>query len=113
MIRGHLLRPADWSHIAMHRSGSLDVGLSTEGALRREEHTAVFLTKVVSRVWAAGEMFRRIADRCGLLSPFEVVIGIRNTNGARLESFAEGWGEMFDLRTALGCTESTYLSAAN
>jgi len=109
-LRGQRFDGNAWyRYVALHRNGAIDVGLSDEGGLSRDERRFVLLTPLVARIWASVEMFRRSAERIGLGGPVEFSIGIRNTGGARLSALAQGWNEAYDWRAGRECQDRALL----
>jgi hypothetical protein len=78
--------------LALHRHGGIELGRGNFAYQVRG--TRVFpLRQIVGLGWIAAALQSDVADRWRLNSPFELTVALRNTSGATLGSFAEGWAE--------------------
>lgn len=77
-------------YLALHQHGGVEVGISH---LTYEiSSLRVFgLRQIVGLAWAAAALQAEAVDRWKIAAPFELTVGIRNTNQATLGGFAEGW----------------------
>jgi hypothetical protein len=86
---------AGWRRfLALHRHGGIEVSRGNLTYPVRNTDTRVFpLREIVGLAWIAAALQSEVADRFRLKSPFELTVALRNTNGAILGSFGEGWAE--------------------
>ncbi len=85
------------SYTAIHRNGAIEVGLGDRGGAVRsaggdEAARHFWLKPVVAFSWAIGELARAI-PRGETEGPFLLAVALRDTEGARLGHFGEGWRE--------------------
>jgi hypothetical protein len=95
-------------YLAVHRSGGLEMGLGRDAGSVAEPLVDVddgpqaggrgaqgFLRLVttVGRVWAAAAAYGELLARWPGESPFQVVLGVRRTQGMVLCNFGTGWAE--------------------
>lgn len=84
-----------WSrYLALYRNGALEAGLGEHGSREvREQQRIFWLSRIVGRCWAAATRYVDVVQRFELEPPFEVCLVLRETRGAALGGFAEGWAE--------------------
>lgn len=81
-------------YLALHRSGILELEMGQGGALSARDGKRYFrLTYSVGQIWSALAFYQEAKDRLGLPGPWEVRCALRNTSGAILSNFGEGWAE--------------------
>ena len=85
------------SYTAIHRNGTIEVGLGDRGGTVRsagEDEAARYfwLKPAVAFSWAICELARAIPGG-GTQGPFLLAAALRDTEGARLGAFGEGWRE--------------------
>jgi hypothetical protein len=95
-------------YLALHRHGGLEIGLgnatySVRGITR---DIRVFrLRPIVGLAWIGASLQNEIIERWQLQGQFEICLAIRNTQGASLGDFAEGWANpgqgLIDFTTCL------------
>jgi hypothetical protein len=78
--------------LALHRHGGIELSRG-HFAYQVRETTVFPLRQIVGLAWIAAALQSEVADRWLLNSPFELAVALRNTSGAILGSFAEGWAE--------------------
>jgi len=82
---------AGWvRYVAIHRHGGIEIGVGNLAYEIRDLH--VFpLRSIVGLAWIAADLQNEIIAQWLVEGPFELNVEIRNTNGATLGGFAEGW----------------------
>lgn len=79
-------------YLALHRHGGIEFGSGS--STYQTGDTRVFaLRQIIGLAWSALATQVETIDRWTIPSPFELTVALRNTNGATLGSFAEGWRE--------------------
>jgi hypothetical protein len=79
-------------YLAVHRHGGIELGFG--GLTYDVRDRKVFpLRHTVGIAWTAAALQGEAAERWSLDVPRELTIALRDTNGATLGSFAEGWAE--------------------
>lgn len=90
---------------AIHRHGGLEAGATRVVYTPRD--TRVFLLRaLVGFVWTTAVLQQQAHERWNVEGPFEVTLALRDTVGAALGGFAEGWrdfdsGLLHDFRRCL------------
>ena len=81
----------EWNrYLAIHRHGGLEAGIA--GLSWEVNGQRVFaLRPIVGVVWIVAQLQLEAAERWSIEGPWEVSLAIRNTAGAALTDFAEGW----------------------
>lgn len=79
-------------YLAIHRHGGIEIGIS-KLAYQVGEARVFPLRAVVAVAWIAAELQNAAIERWAVPGPFELTVAIRDTNGATLGHFAEGWSE--------------------
>jgi hypothetical protein len=65
---------------------------------------------LVARFWTFIDFYRAALNRYSVLGPWELTVALRETQGAHLGNFAEGWAEPWDSFSDLApCQESQLL----
>jgi hypothetical protein len=79
-------------YLALHRHGGIELGF---GGLTYEvgDRRIYPLRHIVGIAWTAAVLQSEVAERWRPDLPCEAAIALRNTNGAALGGFAEGWKE--------------------
>jgi len=96
--------------IALHRSGALEIGFGRDGSFARGDQRYFFLGTIVARCWAAFSRYLEVVDRFDLGPPYEICLGLRETQGALLGNFGEGWAGPGDINYITDpCPESNVL----
>ncbi len=92
---------APWRrYIALHRHGGIEAAAATLSWQRGERTLHVFsLRHMVAIAWVALDLQRLVAERWGIVGPWEVTVAVRSCGGAALGGFAEGWLEPDDFRS--------------
>ena len=95
-------------YLAVYRSGALEMGLGqdagyvaqpatdVDGGSEAEDRRAegfLRLTTTVGRMWAAAAAYAEQLERWPVEGPFQVVLGVRMTQGMVLCNFGTGWAE--------------------
>ena len=81
-------------YLALHRGGGLELELGQGGAITAPEGRRYFrLSYMVGQIWSVFALYLEVIDRFSLLGPWEISCALRNTSGAVLSNFAEGWAE--------------------
>lgn len=79
-------------YLALLRHGGIEFG--SGGSTYQVGDTRVFaLRQIAGLAWSALAIQAEAIDRWTIPYPFELTVALRNTNGATLGSFAEGWRE--------------------
>jgi hypothetical protein len=78
------------NYMALHRHGGVEFGRS-KLAWQSNDLRAFSLRSIVGLVWSALDVQVEANARWNLSPPFEMTLAIRNTEGAALGGFAEGW----------------------
>lgn len=91
-------------YLALHRHGGLE--LASGKCSYEMEGTQVFhLRHIVGLVWSALALQGEANSRWQIAAPFELTVSLRDTTGAALGGFAEGWREpgrdLFELSTCI------------
>lgn len=101
-----------WSHyIAVHRSGSVEIGLGNRGGWERpnrDGHTVrvLNLTSIVAHIWAALKFSTAHFQRLSFAGPWQFTVGVCRTEGALLGGLAADWAEPGMLENNVGgCVE--------
>lgn len=87
------------AYLAMLRSGGLEFGLGRSGSAQwrrapEQDPTRVFfLTTIVGRIWVALGLYAEALDRFGIQGPWEITLGLRNSQLAALGNVGAGWAE--------------------
>jgi len=84
-------------YLAIHRHGGLEAGL-TGLSWETNGQRAFALRRTVSVVWIIAQLQIEAAERWSIEGPWEVSLAVRNTAGATLSDFAEGWADFGDFR---------------
>lgn len=86
---------APWrSYLALYRSGALD--LTFPASFARGDAPRVFHEiGIVAWTWSAFARYSRIVETYEIAGPFEVTLALRNTQGAAIGGFGEGWLDPF------------------
>jgi hypothetical protein len=78
------------SYRAIHRHGGLEAGAT--GIVYTQRETRVFpLRSLVGLVWTTAALQLQACERWSIQGPFELSLALRDTAGAALGEFAEGW----------------------
>jgi len=87
---------ASSSYFALHRSGTLDLTFPENYAPRDgNKQKAFHLIRIVGWTWAAMVRYSEFCQKYEIQGPFEIVLALRETGGAALGGFAEGWRDPF------------------
>lgn len=84
-------------YLALHRCGGLEFGLGRLGSVRwrrapeQDETHVFFLTTIVGRVWVALALFSEVLERFAIQGPWEITLGLRDTDLAVIGNVATGW----------------------
>lgn len=96
-------------YLALHRHGGLEA--ASGNCAYEVRGTRIFhLRHIVGLVWSALALQGEATSQWQIEAPFELTVSLRNTTGATLGGFAEGWREpgrdLFDFST---CVEDDVL----
>lgn len=84
----------DWvRYLAMHRHGGIEIGTSGHSYEIRDTRI-LSLRHIVGLAWIAADLQRDAVERWRIPPPFELTVGITNSQGAALGGFGEGWLEI-------------------
>lgn len=115
IISGYGAREPWDSYLAVHRSGTVELGLGDKGGWERRDRednrVRVFnLISTVAYVWAMLDFTADLANRSALPGPWLLTVGARETRDALLGNVGEGWAEpgQFENRVG-GCVEDHLL----
>jgi hypothetical protein len=79
-------------YLAVMRHGGLEMGLGNDAAYQDQEGIQWFrLLLIVGRVWSALSAYDRLRQLTHERGPWELTLALRNTKGAGLNDFAQGW----------------------
>lgn len=79
-------------YLALHRHGGVEVG-SGRSVFKVRDTRVFALRQIVGLAWSALAIQAEAIDRWPVKPPFELTVALRNTKGAIVGSFAEGWRE--------------------
>lgn len=79
-------------YLAVHRYGGLEFGTGT-CSYEIQDMRVLALRQLIGLAWSAFALQAEGISRWPVESPFELTVALRNTKGATLGSFAEGWKE--------------------
>lgn len=86
-------RNEGWSrYLALHHHGGLEVGCSLSHSASNDVRVFA-LRPIVGMLWSISALQEQAVDRWGLQSPYELTVAVRQTKGATLGTFAEGWAQ--------------------
>lgn len=91
-------------YLALHRHGGIEIGAG-DLSYEVKEMRVIRLRRVVALVWTAVAVQAEVVEKWEIEPPYELTVGVKNTRGAALGGFAEGWPEpgrsLKDPRTCL------------
>lgn len=79
-------------YLALHRHGGIEFG-ARQLAYQLREMRVYALRAIVGFAWSALAIQAEAIDRWHVEPPFELSVTLRDTKGATLGNFAEGWAE--------------------
>jgi len=86
-------RDEGWSrYLALHHHGGLEAGGSLSHSIRNDVRVFA-LRPIVGMLWSIAALQEQAADRWSLQPPYELTAAVRQTKGATLGMFAEGWAQ--------------------
>lgn len=103
------------SYLAIHRSGTIELGLGDRGGWEREDRDGqrvrqFNLISIVTYSWALLKFSAALNRRLRLTGPMHLSIALRDTRDARLGNVGEGWAEPGSYEnSAGGCMEESLL----
>ena len=80
-------------YLALHRHGGIEIGAAEQG-YEVQGTRALSLRHIVGLVWIAAGLQAAAIREWDVTGPYELAVGIRDTRGATLGGFAEGWREV-------------------
>jgi hypothetical protein len=114
VVTSHALVRANWyrddhlweRYLALHRHGGLEVGM-TALTQHHGDRRMFALRHIAGLMWIVAALQREVAERWAVAGPWQVNLALRNTLGAGLTLFAEGWDDRHPwfLDRAQGCAE--------
>jgi hypothetical protein len=113
IVRANWYRDDHWweRYLALHRHGGLEAGITTLTQVHGGDRRLFALRHIAGLMWIVAALQREVAERWNVNGPWQVSLALRNTVGAGLTMFAEGWDERYPwfADRAQGCTESHVL----
>lgn len=82
-----------WRYFALHRNGAVEAGLGDDAAMEHDGQRYFRLTTIVGRSWATLARYAEVIERFSVDGPWELTLSLRQTAGALLANFGEGWAE--------------------
>jgi hypothetical protein len=86
------------SFLSLSQSGVLDVGIGRPAVTARSDLTAFRLLAIVGRLWTALSYYQLMIEQRRITGPFEISLGMRDTQDTVIAHLAAGWMDMDDLR---------------
>lgn len=84
----------DWvRYLALHRHGGIEIGASRH-SYEIQDTRILSLRHIVGLAWIAADLQADAVERWKISAPFELTVGITDTQGTALGGFAEGWLEI-------------------
>lgn len=85
---------ADWvRYLALHRHCGIEIGASRH-SYEIQGTRILSLRHIVGLAWIAADLQAGAVERWKIPAPFELTVGITNTQGTALGGFGEGWLEI-------------------
>ena len=99
-------RPRMGQYIALRRHGGLEAGLTRAAWSGRQGRRVFSLRYLVAAMWSIADLQVAAAAKWAIDGPWEISLALRDTAGAALGDFAEGWAPFGDFRNdGTGCGE--------
>lgn len=100
----------EWDrYVAIHRHGGIEAGLANL-SWETNGQRAFALRRTAGVVWIVAQVQIEAVEKWSIEGPWEVSLAMRNTAGATLGDFAEGWAEFGDFRhSGIACREAHIL----
>lgn len=97
----------EWDrYIALRRHGGLEAGLTRAAWSGRQGRRVFSLRYLVAAMWSIADLQVAAAAKWAIDGPWEISLALRDTAGAALGDFAEGWAPFGDFRNdGTGCGE--------
>lgn len=78
-------------YLTLHRSGALELGLSSAAVTETEQRSYFHLVPIVGRAWTSLLLYRHAIEHWSLVGPWQVALALRGTQDALLGGLARGW----------------------
>lgn len=78
-------------YLAIHRHGGLEAGLARAAWGAGDNQRLFSLRRIVAAMWAIADLQVEAADKWSIEGPWEISLALRDTAGAGLSDYAEGW----------------------